>query len=417
VRDREVARARIPRLPDSLRKSADNRFTGLDVARCLALLGMMSAHVFFLNETTASNVGWQQRLVIGNSSALFAILAGVTMSLLTGRDTPTTGRRRTRSTIALVVRAGLIVVWGLALDRLEVGGGGIGVILPYYGLLFLLGIPFLGLRSRALFLWASVWALVAPALSYALRHQLPSAAVGGFGGLSLGGIGERLLLTGDYPAFTWLAYLLCGMAIGRLGLARRDVAAKLAAAGAVLAVTAGLLSAFLTRSPAARAALLADAPSPDIHTWSQLSTAMAKGLSGVTPTGTPWWLAVDAPHSGATLDFVRSGGLAMAVIGVALLVTRRFTRAWEVVFGAGAMTLSLYSLHLWMLLPTTWPDIGPPQLGPEVVVVMVVGSVFALLHLKGPLEAVVAAACRFTARVLLDRWDALSTKLQKRSAS
>lgn len=409
-RDREVVWHRVSRLPDWIRRNADDRVTGLDVARGLALIGMMSAHVFFFSHSGASPVGWQHRLVIGNSSALFAVLAGVTISLLTGRGTPATGRRRTRSTIALVVRAGLIVVWGLALDRLEVGGEGVGVILPYYGVLFLLGVPFLGMRSRALFLWASIWALVAPALSYALRHQFPATSEGGFGGLSIGGIGERLLLTGDYPAFTWLAYLLCGMAIGRLALTRRGVAARLAAVGGALAVTADLLSASLTGSPAARAALLSDAPSADIHTWDALSTSMARGLSGVTPTGTWWWLAVDAPHSGASLDLVRSGGLAMAVIGISLLLTRRFARGWEIVFGAGAMTLTLYSLHLVMLLPTTWPDIGLPRLAPEVLVVTVIGAIFAVFRLKGPLEAVVAITCRFSARVLLDGWDALHAK-------
>lgn len=408
VRDREVAHRRTRWAPAWLRRSADGRYTGLDVARGLALVGMMTAHI--LPHSVASVVGWQQRLVIGNSSAMFAVLAGVTMSLLSGRNTPTTGRRRTRSTIALAIRAGLIMAWGLVLDRLEVGG--VGVILPYYGLLFLLGIPFLGLRSRALFLWAAAWALVAPALSLAFRHEFPATSGGGFGGLSAAEIGERLLLTGDYPAFTWLAYLLCGMAIGRLALARREVAIRLAVAGGVMAVVAGAVSTILTGSAAARAALLADVPNPQLHTWNALSSTMAEGLSGVTPTGTPWWLAVDAPHSGTTLDLVRSGGLAMAVIGVALLLTRRFARGWEVVFGAGAMTLTLYSLHLVMLLPSTWPDIGVPRWAPEVVVAMGIGVLFAALRLKGPLEAAVAVTCRFSARVILDGWDSLCKNLK-----
>lgn len=100
----------------------------------------------------------------------------------------------------------------------------------------------------------------------------------------------------------------------------------------------------------------------------------------------------------------------MAVIGISLLLTRRFARGWEIVFGAGAMTLTLYSLHLVMLLPTTWPDIGLPRLAPEVLVVTVIGAIFAVFRLKGPLEAVVAITCRFSARVLLDGWDALHAK-------
>ena len=55
------------------------------------------------------------------------------------------------------------------------------VVLILIGVLFLLGIPFLGLRSRELFLWAAGWALVAPLLSHAFRHEFPSTSEGGFG--------------------------------------------------------------------------------------------------------------------------------------------------------------------------------------------------------------------------------------------
>ena len=47
------------------------------------------------------------------------------------------------------------------------------MILTYYGLLFLLGLPFLGLRAPALFAWACAWAVAAPVASQLLRPHLP----------------------------------------------------------------------------------------------------------------------------------------------------------------------------------------------------------------------------------------------------
>ena len=107
---------------------------------------MVAAHV--LDERspdgTLTRTSW---VVDGRASALFAVLAGVSLVLL---------HRRT-SRVGLAVRALLVALLGLALGEL---GTGLAIILTYYGLLFLLGLPFLGLRARALFAWAAVWVAV-----------------------------------------------------------------------------------------------------------------------------------------------------------------------------------------------------------------------------------------------------------------
>ena len=58
------------------------RLVGLDVARCLALLGMVATHV--LDERTpAGDLTTAQWLAGGRASALFAVLAGVSLALMT----------------------------------------------------------------------------------------------------------------------------------------------------------------------------------------------------------------------------------------------------------------------------------------------------------------------------------------------
>jgi hypothetical protein len=80
----------------------------------------------------------------------------------------------------------------------------------------------------------------------------------------------------------------------------------------------------------------------------------------------------------------------MAVIGLCLLVSRLQPRLFAVAFGAGAMTLSLYSLHIVMLTPEVWPPIESGIYLRHVIVVLTIGAVFAWFRWRGPLEFTVA---------------------------
>ena len=90
-----------------------SRLVGLDVARCLALLGMVATHVL-LDRTPEGDLTFSQWLAGGRASALFAVLAGVSLALMTGRRVPVHGRERVRASAGLAVRALLIAALGLA---------------------------------------------------------------------------------------------------------------------------------------------------------------------------------------------------------------------------------------------------------------------------------------------------------------
>lgn len=363
------------------------RFVGIDVARCAALVGMVDAHT--RAHVVHGSVPWDQRIAIGNSAALFALLAGVTLALLSGRESVPTGRFRRQVSVAFLVRAALIMVIGLALNRLH--DGGIGVILPYYALLFVLGLPFLALRPRVLLAMAAGWAVVVPVVSQLARPGMPAYGTAGFSHLSPFHLLLGLGLTGDYPALPWMVYLLTGLAIGRMKLNATTTAYRLIVGGAALTVLAQAVSWAATSSPAVRSRLLATWPGASVDSWHALSAQLGSGLEGTTPTGSFWWLAVAAPHSGSPADLASTTGLAALMIGLCLVLARRATGLWAVIGGAGRMTLSLYSLHLIMLLPSTWPDVGRPQFLPEVAVVMGLGAAFVLLGWRGPLEGPVSA--------------------------
>lgn len=365
------------------------RLVGIDVARTVALLGMIATHVLEGRTATGepTTVQW---LAGGRASALFAVLAGVSMALMSGGADPQHGRELGRTTLGLAARAVLVALLGLALGGLETG---LAVILAYYGVLFLLGLPFLGLRAPALAALAAVWVVVAPIASHLLRPELPVRELGSpdLDRLSAPGpLLADLLLTGYYPAVPWLAYLLAGMALGRMDLRGWRVPLGLAASGLGLAVVATAVSRLCTSSLEVRDALMPFR----VTTHDELLQVLAGSQHGTTPTGGPWqWLLVVSPHSATPFDLAQTIGSALVVIGLSLALVHVLPRpgrvALAVLAGAGAIPLTLYTLHLVMRTPEVWPAEEPDTFGWHVAVVLGVGAVFALLGRRGPLEAVV----------------------------
>jgi len=291
-----------------------------------------------------------------------------------------------------MVRALLIGAVGLWLGTLE---SGVAVILAYYGVLFVAALPFLGLGAGRLAALAAGWVVCAPVVSQLLRPHLPER---GSGSPVPGDLAQpwqfaaELTFTGYYPAFVWLAYLLAGMAIGRCRLHLARTASGLLAAGLGLAIGATALSHWLTSLAGPRAALAATypGPGPAATDHRELDALLTHGLHGTTPTGSWWWLATVAPHSGTPLDLAQTIGSAMAVIGGCLLATRLQRKLWTAAFGAGAMTLTLYSVHVWLMARGHWPHLQPPgHYGDQVLLVLAIGVAFALVPLRGPLESLV----------------------------
>jgi NADH:ubiquinone oxidoreductase subunit 6 (subunit J) len=366
------------------------RLVGVDVARCLALLGMMATHV--LDPVDASGeLTRVQEVTGGRSAALFAVLAGVSLALMTGRQSPVTGKVLGARALGLAVRAVLIAALGLVLGSL---GTSIAIILTYYGVLFLIGIPFLRLRARWLWLLGFAWIVVGPVLSQVIRPMLPPRRVASPEPSQLlepGRLLAELLFTGYYPVVPWLAYLLIGMAIGRIDLRNRQVVSMLWTGGIIISISATWLSGRLTRLPSVAEVLLRTYPGTDID---GALTAMSKGLYGQTPVDGGWqWLLVVAPHSSTPFDLAQTIGSSMFVIGACQMIALRLPSRWRtgmaVLFGAGTMTLTLYTLHVVMRTDAVWPPETPDTYVVHVIVVMAIGALVTAWGRPGPLEWVV----------------------------
>jgi uncharacterized membrane protein len=380
------------------------RIRGVDAARGLALLGMMATHIFPLFD---KGLGQDQEAVpnfvglvfSGRSSALFAVLAGVGLALLTGGSRPHFGRGLLADRAGIAVRALLIGATGLVLGSLSVN---IAIILVNYAVLFLCALPFLQLRLPALAGLAAGWMLFSPVVAFLLRPWvLANVAPEGVLGhnpttadlLQPWMLLADIFLTGYYPVLQWFSYILVGLAIGRLDLLRTSHQLWLLACGAVAAVGAKALSWLLMDKLGGYAEVAATGPArrADFDAIYQVN------MSWVEQQDSWWWLGSASPHSGAGLDLLHTSGTAAVVLAVCLLIGSRVPALLAPLSGPGAMTLSLYSAHVWimaMVLAVGLPVTRGQLYWSQVVLVVVTGMLFQAAGWKGPLETIISTASR-----------------------
>ena len=370
------------------------RLLGVDVARGLALFGMMAVHSFDVF-TSSGTPSAATAIAGGRSAATFAFVAGVSLTFLSGGRAGLTGRRRHAAAAGIAVRGLIIGLIGLVLGYL----GTAEVILPFYGLMFLLTVPLLGLSPRVLALLAAGFALGGPVLLViAARHGLSFADIDTSPTLTTVvedpvRLVTMLLITGAYPVVAYLTYVCAGLAVGRLDLTSNRVAGRLLAGGATAAVLAQLVS-WILLHPVGGLTRLVAAGGGRAATGDDGVSAAEQLLWEPHQSSSWWYLALASPHANTPLDLIHTTGVAAAVLGGALLLTARSVaaRLLRPVAAAGSMTLTLYSAHL-VLLTTGVQDKVPALF---LLFLVVAGTGFAVLwrrrHAQGPLERVVAIA-------------------------
>lgn len=352
------------------RLTGPSRIAGVDLARGLAVLGMFAAHLLWIDPLDPADVSTWVVIVNGRSSILFATLAGVSIGLVTGGVRPLTRGAMRVARGRLAVRAALLWVLGILLIATGVP---VYVILPAYAILFALALPFLSLGARSLLVIAGAVAVVMPWVQAALD----SAPVWS----TASGHDLSLLLGWHYPFLVWLAFVLAGVGVARAGILRVRVQLWMTGAGALLALIGYGVDAATGADERAEAASL----------W-----------------GAVW---TSRPHSSGLLEVLGSGGFAIAVLGVCLLLSRTVIR-WVVLplRAVGSMPLTAYTAQL-----LVWAVIASAVLGdagdlggfrdlepfwPLAVSTIAGCTAWALLVGRGPLEWAVARVAR-VARLLV----------------
>jgi uncharacterized membrane protein len=345
------------------------RILGLDLARALAVFGMYYSHVGPYGGSDNAFLAFLADIPHGRSSALFATLAGLSLVLLSGGRTVPTGRDGRQRAVTIVIRAIVLLAIGTALTA---SGTGIVVILAFYGVYFLLALPFRRLRARTLAIMAAGVAVLGPIANHLLTFTGdwmwtvgdydPIAKLGGDGVMSI-------LFNGTYPAVTWMAYIFAGMALGKLALGEKATQVRLAIAGPVLALLGYGGSWLLLKLPVFANLMSDDFLDIDDEKWKALDKlwetdpekAEAKfdalfpddfGDKGDFSMWSPESLSgllTASPHSNTTFETVGNIGVAITVIvaAVALLSRSRLAAKLLTPFTAvGAMSLTVYVGHV-----------------------------------------------------------------------
>ncbi len=346
------------------RLNGPQRIAGVDLARGLAVFGMIAAHLLWIEELDYADTSTWIAVVDGRSSILFATLAGVSIGLVTGGERPLAPADMHIARGRLTVRAAMLWLVGIWLIATGVP---VFVILPAYAILFLLALPLVSLGARALLLLAGALALVMP-LVQPLLDSLPLWSTPS-GQLVAAATGWH------YPFPVWIAFMVAGLGAARAGIQRTRVQLWLLGAGTLLALLGYGLDA---------------------------ATGADEASEVVSYAGAVW---TAAPHSSGLLEVIGSGGFALGVIGLCLLACRTFI-TWVVLplRAVGAMPLSAYTAQLviwaiasWVILGTTRDLGGFRDLEPfwPIAIGIVIGcTAWALLIGRGPLEWAVDRVAR-----------------------
>lgn len=286
------------------------RLPGYDLARALALLGMVLVN--YRNKLEADHGlgvldAFADRLE-GKAAGLFVLLAGVGISLGTRNvlDLP-------RVRAALIERAGILVAVGVLLAHLWDAD-----ILHFHGVYLLLVLPVLGARTGALWLLALVMVWTAMMLQHELDWSVQPSAT------TLTGALRHLFFSGLYPVFPWVAFVLVGMAVGRLDLRQRGTRRAVLVLALAVVIATTLLD--------------------ELARWDRATGALGWGpRSG--------WLS-SWPRAPRPMFVVSSCALAIAIICGCVSVGERWgTRRWVVALVAtGQLALSLYVAHVLVVL-------------------------------------------------------------------
>jgi uncharacterized membrane protein len=392
----------------------DRRVLGIDIARGIALFGMIATHV--LPRMDAEGELTLTALLQGRASALFAVLAGVSIVLSTRGALSVPGMRGWAAAASgLCVRGLLIAVLGLALGELP---SGVAVILVNYGALFLVATLFLRLPTWALAAGAALWFLVTPQLSHVLRGEPaladPLLLVPAFTHLADPDMWVGLVLTGYYPLLQWTGYILLGMWVARIDWTARDRRVLLVVLGLAVSVLAKSLSSLLMtfRGMEVLESLYPTGVMADGHSY--VERLIMLGAYGVTPPDSPWWLATSGPHSGTTFDLVHTSGIALTVLGLCMLAGPRLERhawlhAW--ISRPGSMPLSMYTLHILLVSAVTGTAgegdvdlVAAVGFAVNIAAIVLVSCLWAaLISRRGPLEQLVSLASRGVSNRVLRR--------------
>lgn len=365
-----------PHSPEPTGRPTSPRIHGLDIARAVAIIGMMAAHLgpWAGRPALAEPATWPA-VVNGYPSALFAVLAGVSIGIIARKGVAAGGVELLRSRMRLGARAVILIALGLVLASLQ---SEVMVVLVPMGAMFLVVLPLVTARTTTVAGVAAALAVLGP---------LVMAPAGAVVALAAG--------------FLWSA-LVPALGVGVSG-ADLDVAWDDGMGGVNWAASVG--------PPIVDAALDPELPAvPGTALEAAESGAAASGAGMGTGERLLGAFVDGSAHAAGLLDVVGAAAASLAAIAVLLMVgrTRIGAAALHPLRMMGSMSLTVYVAHVVGFPVIDLAGLAVPAIAevePEtwLIASIIAAMLFAVAwkagHRRGPLEEIMHRAAEHAARI------------------
>ncbi len=206
---------------------SNQRIHGYDMARALAVFGMVIVNFkTVMHASKNSDVWWLSifNVLDGRASAVFVILAGVGITLLTHSARLAADKDQLRQERnVLLRRAVFLFITGLLYITIWPAD-----ILHYYGVYIGIAAFLLAASTRKLLFVAvaigAAFPVIFSLVDYSTSWNWTTFFYADF--WSLNGFTRNLFFNGFHPVFPWAAFLIIGMALGRLPMGNAQLRRK-----------------------------------------------------------------------------------------------------------------------------------------------------------------------------------------------
>ncbi|MCT4663691.1 MAG: DUF418 domain-containing protein [Flavobacteriales bacterium] len=209
----------------SKKNNIANRIIGIDIARALAIFGMIVVN--FKMVLGSKGNGWEyhfSEFLSGKAAALFVVLAGTGLALMSNNAIANNDlhkqeiiRKNIFKRALLLFLIGLSYIWIWPAD-----------ILHFYGIYMLISLWFLRKKSSTIFLGIAFFTLLFPVLLVLLPYEK------GWDFVTLDyqdfwspiGFFRNLFYNGFHPVIPWVSFMLYGLWLGKKDLNNLKVIKK-----------------------------------------------------------------------------------------------------------------------------------------------------------------------------------------------
>ena len=298
------------------------RIIGFDLARSLAILGMVIVNYKIVLNAGEAGPEWLVATIgqlEGRAAALFVVLAGVGLSLLSAKsrrsgDLPAIRRDR----IVILKRAVFLLIVGLTYTPIWPAD-----ILHFYGIYMALGALLLTSDNKVLMIWSggfiALFLLMLFILDYNAGWDWNTLEYVDFWQPS--GMIRHLFYNGFHPVFPWAAFLFAGLWLGRRDFSNHVFRKRLILGGAAVFILTAITSYLLQNAMTGTGGLSAE------------EAAAVFGLKPMPPN--PFYM-------------ISAASLAFAVIGLCVEFGYDRSEAFYLkpFIRAGQLALTLYVAHV-----------------------------------------------------------------------